>query len=85
MPKGRGEEMRPLPVLDRAGIDATEAGEALEQRGGTCTPSAKDGDALTLVHLETRSAQHPDSRRASCDAGGVALPQGMGAEGERHD
>jgi len=66
--------MRGLPVLDRARIDATKTGEALEESGGASSASTEDGDALTLVHLETGGTQHPDSRRASLDAGGVALP-----------
>ena len=82
---GHSQQTRVPEVLDRARIDAPEAGKALEQSGGAGTPSAEDGDALSLVHLEIGGAQHPDSRRASCDAGGVALPQAMGAKGERHD
>jgi hypothetical protein len=66
-------------VLDRTGVDATKAGQTLEQRGGARTTSAEDGNALSFAYLETGGAQHPDSRRASGDAGSVALPQGMGA------
>jgi len=82
---GSGEETRALPVLDRTGVDAAQPREAVEQRRRAGATRAEDGDALTLVHLEAGSAQHPDPRRASGDAGGVALPQGMGAKGEWHD
>jgi len=61
-------------MLDRARVDATKTGEALEECGGAGSASTEDGDALTLVHFETGGTQHPDSRRASLDAGGVALP-----------
>jgi hypothetical protein len=77
--------MRRLPVLDRARVDATKTGETLEERRGAASTSTEDDDTLTLVDLETGGAQHPDPRRASLDTGGVALPEGMGAKGERHD
>jgi len=79
------EETRALPVLDRARVDAAEPCEALEERGRPGTTSAEYGDALSFVHLEGGGAEHPDARRTSGDAGGVALPQGMGAKGEWHD
>ena len=72
-------------MLDRARVHAPETGEAVEQCRRARTASAEYGDALSLVYLETRAAQYPDTSRASRDAGGVALPQGMGAKGERHD
>jgi hypothetical protein len=78
-------ETRELAVLDRARVDTAEASETLEQRGRAGTTSAENGDAFSLVHLETGGAKHPDARRASGDAGGVTLPQRMGAKGERHD
>ena len=83
--RGGRPQPRALAVLDGSRVDAAEAGEALEQRRRSGAPSAEDGDALALVHFETRGAQHPDPRRAAGDAGSVALPKGMGAEGERHD
>lgn len=85
VPSVRRQQVRGLPVLDRARVHATKTGEALEERRSAGSASPEDGDALTLVHLETGGAKHPDSRRASLDAGGVALPEGMGAKGERHD
>ena len=72
-------------VLDGTRVQAPEAGEAVEQRGRPRTTSAENGEALSLVHVERRAAQHPDARRASRDADSVALPQGLGAKGERHD
>jgi hypothetical protein len=79
------QETRELAVLDRARVDTAEASKTLEQRGRAGTASAEYGDAFSLVHLEAGGAKHPDARRASGDAGGVALPQGMGAKDERHD
>ena len=64
---------------------ASEPGETVEQRGRARSASAENGDALSVVHLEAGAAQHPDACRASRDTGGVALPQGVGAKGERHD
>jgi hypothetical protein len=82
---GRGEETRALAMLDRARVDATQPRETLQQRRRSGARRAEDGDALTFVHLEAGGAQHPDPRRASGDAGGVARPQGVGAKDEWHD
>ena len=78
---GDRQETRELAVLDRARVDAAKASETVEQRGGARTASAEYGDALSLVHLEAGGAKHPDARRASGDAGGVALPRWNGREG----
>jgi hypothetical protein len=82
---GNRQETRELAVLDRPRVDTAKAGETVEQRGRARATSTEYGDAFSLVHLEAGGAKHPDARGASGNAGGVALPQGMGAEGERHD
>jgi len=69
------DQERRTAVLDRSRIRASETGEAVEQRGGACAARAENGDTFSLVHLEGRPAQHPDARRTSRDAGGVALPE----------
>jgi len=80
-----GHQARLLAMLDCAGVDAAEAGETVEQRGRSRSPSAEDGDAFSLAYLEAGGAQHPHARGAPRHASGVALPEGVGAEGERHD
>jgi hypothetical protein len=82
---GGRQETRELAVLDRARVDTAEASETLEQSGRAGTTSTEYGEAFSLVHLEAGGAKYPDARRASGDAGSVALPQGMGAKGERHE
>ena len=72
-------------MLDASRVGAPQAGETVEQRGGAGTPRAEYRDALALLHLEARTLEHPDACGTSGDAGGVALPEGMGAKGERHD
>ena len=76
---GARQQTRALEVLDRARIDAPEAGEAMEQCRSARTAGAENRDALAFVHVETGGAQHPDPGRAAGDAGCVALPEGVGA------
>jgi len=66
--------MRAPAMLDRARVDAAKASEAVEERRDTGPALPQYGDALTLLHFEAGGAEHPDARRASDDAGGVALP-----------
>ena len=81
---GSGEQRGGAGVLDASGVWPTQAGKAVEQRGGAGATRAKNGDALSLLHLEAGASQHPDARRATGDAGGIALPQGAGAHHDWH-
>ena len=79
-----GDECRRERVFHTAGIGATKPGEAVEQRRGAGTARTEYGDTLTLLHFEAGASEHPDARRASRDAGGVALPEGTGAKDDWH-
>jgi hypothetical protein len=71
-------------VLDAAGVRPSKTGEAVEQRRGAGAACAEYGHALSLLHFEARSSQHPDARGASGDTGGVALPECASAKDDWH-
>jgi hypothetical protein len=77
-------ELRGGGALDGPSIGAAKAGQTMEERGCARAAGAEHRDAFSLFDIEARTAQHPDPRRASRDAGGVALPEGACTERERH-
>lgn len=80
----RFDEERVQGELDRAGVGAAEAGEAVQQRGGAGAACTEHGDAFASLDVEAGAAQDPCAGRASGDAGGVAFPEGSGAKNVRH-
>jgi hypothetical protein len=77
-------ELRRGGALDGASVDATKSGETMEKGRRSRTAGSEYRDAFPLFDVEGRTAEYPDPRRASRDAGGVALPEGASTERERH-
>lgn len=80
----RFDEARVQGELDRSGVGAAEAGEAMQQRRGSGAARTEHHDAFASLDIEAGAAQDPRAGRASGDAGGVALPEGAGAKDVRH-
>ena len=80
-PLGCQQERR-VVVLDRACVQRRKP--ARQWSRWSC-PHHEAENGSTLPRLPRSRRATPDSCRASHDAGGVALPQGMGAKDEGHD
>jgi hypothetical protein len=65
--------------LDGTCVGATEAGEAVQQRGASSAARAEYRDAFAVLDVKVGTAQDPRANRAAFHSGGVALPQGAGA------
>jgi hypothetical protein len=54
----------------------------MQERGAPRPTCAEYGHAFPLVDVEAGAAKDPRAHGTSFDSGGVALPDGAGAEGE---
>jgi hypothetical protein len=70
---------------DGTGIRAASARDALEQGGLPRSASAHDGHALAKLDAQRAAPEHPRARGAAANAGRIALPDILDAEGGGHD
>ena len=80
----RSDQYRNQVGLDCSGVGPPQAGEAIQERRGAGARCSEHGEAFAPLDVQARAAKDPCTRRASFDAGGVALPESASAKGERH-